>query len=210
MPTSSAANPAEGPGNRESPQDVFPRPDPTALTTDQLRRELANLREIIEARLDGMDVAMELHLEALPALRIHIDKVVAHLRDLMDEKFRAVDQQFQSRDWSSEKSDRAGREALEAALISAKELVNATTLASSTASAKSEESFTKQLDAANARITELKERVDRSSGIDMGAQAKAESKRSDSTLIIGIASAGIAFIAVIVSVILVAYRSTGG
>ncbi len=42
------------------PQNVVPVPDPTALTTEQLRRELGALREVIEARLNGMDMANKL------------------------------------------------------------------------------------------------------------------------------------------------------
>jgi hypothetical protein len=37
-----------------------PIPDPTKLTTEQLRRELATLREILETRLHGMDRATKL------------------------------------------------------------------------------------------------------------------------------------------------------
>ncbi len=47
-----------GPG--QSAGEWRPVPDPTKLTTDQLRRELAALREIIETRLDGMDRAIGL------------------------------------------------------------------------------------------------------------------------------------------------------
>ncbi len=42
--------------NAEEPRwsaEWRPAPDPTKLTTEQLRREVAMLREILETRLDG-------------------------------------------------------------------------------------------------------------------------------------------------------------
>jgi hypothetical protein len=40
--------------------DVRTIPDPSSLTTAQLHRELASLRELIEARLDGTDKRIEI------------------------------------------------------------------------------------------------------------------------------------------------------
>ena len=43
-----------------SGKDVRTIPDPSTLTTAQLHRELASLRELIEARLDGTDKRIEI------------------------------------------------------------------------------------------------------------------------------------------------------
>src|SRR5665213_4442028 len=43
-----------------SGEDIRPIPDPSTLTTSQLHRELASLRELIEARLDGTDKRIEI------------------------------------------------------------------------------------------------------------------------------------------------------
>jgi|SRR5665213_658493 len=43
-----------------SSEDIRPIPDPSTLTTSQLHRELASLRELIEARLDGTDKRIEI------------------------------------------------------------------------------------------------------------------------------------------------------
>ena len=59
----------------------MPVPDPTKLTTEQLRRELAALREIIETRLDGMDRATELASTQADAVREEIEQIRSRLRD---------------------------------------------------------------------------------------------------------------------------------
>jgi hypothetical protein len=46
------------------PQESFPIPDPTKLTTEQLLRELGLLEKLIAARLDGMERAFQLQVDA--------------------------------------------------------------------------------------------------------------------------------------------------
>jgi hypothetical protein len=52
----------------------LPIPDPTLLTTEQLRRELSGLRELMETRLDAMD-------EATRILKQFIDSTVNQRKD---------------------------------------------------------------------------------------------------------------------------------
>jgi len=68
-----------------------PVPDPTALTTEQLRRELSGLREILTARLDGMDRATALLSETVNRTPTVIQTEIAHLRELMETRLTAVE-----------------------------------------------------------------------------------------------------------------------
>ena len=106
-----------------------PVPDPTALTTDAVaratdtyRRELTHLRELIETRLDCMDSAAQVHVEAMGHLRQQLEEKIIHLEDLHKEKFDGIDRRFEDRDARGREGQASAEKALAAALQSAKEL----------------------------------------------------------------------------------------
>jgi hypothetical protein len=176
---------------------LVPRPDPTLLTTEQLRRELAALRELLETRLDDMDKATELLSATVNRTPTEVDKQITHLRELQDQKFQSIALQFIERDAR-----------VEAALQSAKELVTAQNEANTSAATKTEASFTKQIDQTGAiistlektmdvRITELKERLDRGEGGTAGAESSRNEFRANWGLIVGIATAAASITALI-------------
>lgn len=118
------------------------QPDPTARTNQQIDAGLANLRAILEARLDAMDKAINV-LEKYPT---SVDIAVGNLRDLliskidgldrvMQEKFNGIGKQFQLNDL-----------ALNAALSTAKEAVSEQNRSSATAISKSEAATDKRID----------------------------------------------------------------
>lgn len=130
------------------------------------------------------DIRSERDKHALDATvaeaRSEIDRAVTSLERLHTEKFNSIELQFHERDVRTAQSQLAADQALNAALQAAKELVNAQSQASTDAAVKSETSFTKQIDqigvqlqsvqaALDARITELKERIDRGEGGDKGS-----------------------------------------
>jgi hypothetical protein len=195
---------------RRPAREWIPIPDPTALTsaavtaaTDQWRRELEAVRDTIghqidtvngtlTARLDASDTAAALRLQALHDVRPQTERLIAHQRELIDERFRGVDQRFDERDVRSEQEKKAAKEALDAALLAQKESVAQQNAANTTAATKSEISFTKQFDqigtlvatmerSINDRITELKERIDRGEGGTAGSATT----RADTRLNIG-------------------------
>lgn len=85
--------------------DWTPRPDPTLLTTAQLRQELGALREIIESRLDGMDRATELLSETVNRTPTVIQTEISHVRELDSERFSGVSQRFQASERAQEKAE---------------------------------------------------------------------------------------------------------
>jgi hypothetical protein len=166
-----------------------PVPDPTKLTTDavgaaedRLRREMATLREIIEARILALENDAELRLDALREVRPQTERQINHLRELHNEKFASVALQFAERDVRTQQAVEASKEALDAALLAAKELVGQQNTSNVEAAAKAEASFTKQIDqiavtistlerSFTDRLTELKERIDRGEGQGQGETA---------------------------------------
>jgi hypothetical protein len=177
-----------------------PVPDPTILTTEALLREIGNLREILTARMDADDVATRLRLDAFLKVPEEIAEQIAHLHDLMDEKFKGVQLQFAERDVRTESAQRAAKEALDAALQSAKELVGVTN-----------DNVTKQIDqiatssttqnaAIDARITELKERIDRGGGIGEGALVQRTETRQQNAGVIAAIGLGFTLVIVVVAI----------
>jgi hypothetical protein len=78
--------------------DSRPIPDPTELTnaafermTEQVRRDLSGLRELIETRLDSMDKATELLAATLNHVPTETDKAVAALKDLLSARIDGMD-----------------------------------------------------------------------------------------------------------------------
>lgn len=195
-----------------------PVPDPTERTTRELRRELATQREIVEAqmqsfvdamrgRLDAMDVADELRLAEFRLLPAAIREQVSHLKELHDEKFASIELQFSERDVRAEQAATASASALAAALQAAKEAVFENSQAAAKAAEKVEQSFTKQIDqiglridtearANDARITELKERIDRGEGSTAGAGSYRTERRLDLGQLIAVVAVIIAVVSV--------------
>jgi hypothetical protein len=162
------------------------------LTTEELRRDVSALREILQARLDGMDRAAVVLSETVNRTPTEIQTQISHLKELHDEKFRSVEVQsaerfssvelqFRERDTRTDQAAKAGKEALDAALLAAKELVTQQNEANRGEAAKTEQNFTKQIDAQAARIDELKERIDRGEGVTAGGRDAVTENRSGAT-----------------------------
>lgn len=207
-------NPISGDG------DSRPVPDPTVLTTQQLEREISSLRNMLSSRMDSMDEATDLRLERINSMGPEMRREIAHLTELIDqrfstfeEKFKTIDTQFKERDVRTDKAATASADALAAALQAAKELVGAQGEASAAAAVKSETSFTKQIDqigtiiqtqatAQDARITELKERIDRGEGNQSGVRDQTDASHANANVLIGALSVLLVVVGLIITVIL--------
>lgn len=155
--------------------------DPTTRTLETVQREIEVLERLITTRLEAVTASGEVRMNMILAIPKLIDDAIRHLQELQAEKFNSIDQRFIERDVRTSQSASASAQALAAALQAAKELVGAQGEASAAAAVKSETSFTKQIDqigalveskdkATDARITELKERIDRGEGGNLGAK----------------------------------------
>jgi hypothetical protein len=210
-----------------------PVPDPTVLTTDQLNRAVAHERDyvrgqvaVLEERLLGIDRATELRLSGIEGIPGQIDEKVVHLSavmterfNVMAERFESVGKQFNERDIRTQQQQEASGAALAAALQAAKELVGAQGEASAAAAVKSETSFTKQIDqigtiiqtlekALDARITELKERIDRGEGNTQGVvdqrgvqTTERQQSSANQNILIGVGGLVLTIIIVVLAVI---------
>ena len=199
-----------------SPTNI-PVPDPTLLTTEQLRRELGSLRELVETRLHGMDRATILLGENVTRVPTEIDKQIAHLKELFlekfssvekqfdetsvlfTEKFQSVQKQFEERDVRTVAAATAATTAVNAALQAQKEAAGAQNDSLSASIAKSEAATIKQIEGINIllaaqaaalgdKIVAVSARLDRGEGSDAGGT----NKRNDIMNFVTLAIAGLA------------------
>ncbi len=96
--------------------DTRPIPDPTFLTTQQLLRELTNLKEVMFARLDAMDKAIILLQDTANRSPTINEVFLQH-----EERFTAIGLQFRERDVRSERESRDNKVAVDAAFAAQKE-----------------------------------------------------------------------------------------
>jgi primosomal protein N' len=194
------------------------------LTTEELRRDVSALREILQARLDGMDRATELLSETVNRTPTQIQTEISHVRELIqeklsslggqaEEKFKSIELQFVERDVRTNQAATASAQALAAALQAAKEAVFEQAQAAAKAADKTELSFTKQIDLLLAqikalgdtfgdRLAELKERIDRGEGSTSGAAVH----RTEQRLNIGMVMAVLMGVLAVTSLILLAFK----
>ena len=157
-------------------------PDPTTLTTEQMLREVGH----VAARLDRQIAQAE---EKADLRMTDLANRIKHGQDVHDERFLSVAQQFQERDLRAELGKTAAKEALDAALASAKELVTSQATAQSLAQDKAEKAITDQIKslremvltevkALTLQITEIKERLARENGTTTGGQESIAERRA--------------------------------
>lgn len=115
--------------------DTF-REDLTRVPT-QLDRAIAALQDLIFAQLDSINKDLTgVHYSIDHHLQVDIQKAVAHLKDLMTERFTGVAAQFAERDTRNNQRTADVNKATDSALAAAKESTN-----------EIKTGFTKQIDA---------------------------------------------------------------
>ncbi len=149
---------------------------------DLLERQMNHTPSAIQTAVDNMNAVYNEKFRSLD------EKLSGHA-ETYDERFKSVAQQFAERDVRTDQSATASASALAAALQAAKEAVFEQAQAAAKAAEKTELSFTKQIDAIGLqiktvsdgfgdRIAELKERIDRGEGSNLGATDQRTESRS--------------------------------
>jgi hypothetical protein len=132
-----------------------PIPDPTELTSRQIYREIASIKELFITRLEAMDKAVAL-LQATAARSPTINEVFLQ----HEERFASIKTQFTERDTRTEQTSRDSKVAVDAALQAAKEAVGEQNRSNTLAIAKSETAFAKQVDQIGVQIATIQKGVD--------------------------------------------------
>jgi hypothetical protein len=173
-----------------SPENRTPVPDPTLLTTQQLVREIAAVRGILEAQIEAETnlttarfVAVHEKIDHNSGLLREIPELIRseilHLKNLHDERFVSIETQFKERDVRTESSARDSKIAVDAALQAAKEAVGEQNRSAALAISKSETATVKQIDqqglliqtatkSLDDKINDMKDRLTRIEGVGAG------------------------------------------
>lgn len=214
-----------------SQQGAVPNPDPTVRTVEQLQRDIQALRDLLEAkndgvrevfetRLNGMDKAIQLLQEATNRIPQHIKDEVDQLRELHEEKFRSTDAQsliqfagiatqFAERDKRTEQLSLADKTAIAAALQAQKEDASAKNESNATATAKMEANFAKLIEQGQTLLMEVRRNTeaqinDLKSRLDKGeGTSRGSDKMADRTSsVVGLVIAGsVAFVVIMTAVV---------
>jgi len=190
-------------------------PDPSALTTAQLLREIASLSERMEIRVDGEIKVLSAQLEALEKsitkaaddytrVPTDVEKAVGNLQALHEVrfegvgvKFDAVQTQLAERDQKVSEVALATRTAVDAALAAAEKARTSQAESAGQAAAKAEAATVKQIDQQAALYqTEtralrdicntLDRRLTAIESMNLGSQTSQRDTHSASTLVIAI------------------------
>lgn len=208
-----------------APQWVVPNPDPSVRTVEQLQRDIGASREIVEgkvegnqsvfeARLAGMDKAIELLQRSTDRIPGHIKGEVEKLEALHGEKFQSVERrteiqfasiatQFQERDKRTEQLSLADKTAIAAALQAQKEAAGAQNESNAAANAKMEANFAKLIEQGQsllmevrrnteAQINDLKSRLDKGEGRTVATRDIHTDNRGMIALIVAVIGTAIA------------------
>ena len=204
----------------EEPRTVSrPDPDPTLLTTAALLREIDQLKNLTRGWVDALQLLLESQLS-------NVNRLFEAKLSLLTERFSVVGQQFESikvqfseRDTRTEQTAAGVKIAVDAALQAAKEAVAEQNRSFALATGKSETAMTKQMDAlalaiqtANKglddKIGDLKDRLTRIEGMDLGSARNRGDFRSDVALqqgsshnMIALAAAALAALAIMIELI---------
>lgn len=160
---------AESPGREDSPHypdHLTPYPsgpvpsapsDPSFLTTEQLRRELASLLRLVETRLDAIEGTASQFREDLTRVPTTLQSSVEALSTLFDEKlkrhegvtnekFLGVQRQLDERDIRAKTAEISAQTGLSVAMTASEKSTTAQNESNATAMSKSEAAFVKQID----------------------------------------------------------------
>lgn len=128
-----------------TPDERTTIPDPSALTTDALQREIRRSEELRNSELKGIK---DVHVESIKGLE-----------KTFGEKFSSIEGQFKLVEQQRVEQKKDTKDAVDAALTAQKEAVKEQTTSSDLAIAKSETATSKEIEALRKFVDDLKERV---------------------------------------------------
>ncbi len=131
--------------------------DPSALTTQQILREVGALKEFVLSRIEGIEKAVQIAHDDLERVPTDVDRAVGCLKELHTEKFTGVEREFAD----MEKAVQVALSAQEKAFTKQSEYFTITIN-------KSEASINKQIDNFDKVVGDLKDRLTRIEGQTVG------------------------------------------
>lgn len=170
-------------------QGTVPIPDPTKLTTEAVAALKVQLTELFGKEFDGIRREVERLSKEMDARPAAVIQEIKHLDQLMNEKFKGVDQQFAGRDT-----------ALAAALLAQKTSVEEQNKSNALSAAKSEAAFEKRIDGVSALISSQTKATDDKITDAKDRITTMESRSAGGGAAINWAIVGVGFILTLISI----------
>jgi len=193
-----------------------PTPDPTILTTEALERGLRSQRDYIDAqmairdqRLDGIDTATKLLNETVNRVPTALSEAITHLRELDEEKFQSVAQQFRERDVRSERESLDNKVAVDAAFAAQKEAAAKQDESNAKAIEKSEKATGETISSQSDKIDDLKARVQGLESRKEGSRESESDRHASSTQFNATAMVLIGIAAILMTLVVAALATHG-
>lgn len=138
--------------------------DPSELTTQMMVRQIAALKELLTAEIEGIKKAIDVAHDDLVRVPTEVQKQISFVREVQEIKIANLEKQFEliEKQRVEQKSDT--RLAIDDALKAARELGVQQNIANNNANAKTEASFSKQIEQQAERINDIKERQAKTEG----------------------------------------------
>lgn len=218
----------------------IPIPDPSVVTANEIAKIKTELRHeftlaitglgetlaaarngyiaTLNARLDGMDKTSAIRDENLKSVPSALDREAARLERLLEEKvaninshFDNVSTRFNEREVRYNQDKAAVADAIAAALLAQKDAARAHNESIAATFAKSETSFTKEIDSLKALITATRDtiaanvvnltgRLDRGEAGQQGARRQTEDVRANTAMVTAIVAGVVGFLALVVTI----------
>jgi hypothetical protein len=174
--------------------------------------KLVGLRDLLVMRIEAMDKASEVlagNVNRVPTL---LDREVARLQALFDEKTGNIRTAIRERDDQARQDKVTAAAAVELALASLKELISSQNTSNALAIAKAESATAHDLEALNAiisttkdglnsEINNLKQRLDRGEGVSRGQKELRQEDHMTAGTVVGITSGVVGIVALVLALL---------
>ncbi len=156
-------------------------PDPSILTTQQLWREIASLKELTFTRLDAIEMAVRIAHEDMVRVPTEVQKAISTLKELHEEKLSSIqhlmearrisiDSILAERDAQRLQANHDNKIALDTALAAAKESSGEQIKTQAMAIVKNETAASKQIEALEDKLNDMKDRLTTIEAMSMGSE----------------------------------------
>ena len=201
------------------PEESKPNPDPTDKTHEEILRENAWLKELlnerilgrvdvlksdingVRTRLDGMDKALELLQTRADRVPSETDIAVNNLRQIHEVKFDSVALQFSERDTRTDQTTKDSVKAIDAAFQSADKAITKTENAVSLQIQEQGKRIDNVSKSADDKIADIKERLTtieaRTAGITQNKAETVIQARDSTSFVMAAVASGIAVCSII-------------
>lgn len=201
----------------DSTATMLSNPDPSVLTTAMTRHEITALRDLLFTRIEAVEKANQVFADGIQRVPTILDREIAKITLLFQEKFSGIATQFAERDVRTTSDKQAASVGVAAALQAQKEMAASQNESNSIAVKKSDDATTKLIDSillsigANAKaiddkIGAINSRLDRAEAATTSAHQSQADTRLGMGSVVGLIGGIVGVLGLLISLAVAASR----